>query len=120
MAPQVQELSQAQALRALQLRPVRGHDQAELAAGGVPFELRTEAGRLVLVLDRRDSLLWVTAASGGGQDDMTRHGLEFVEQCAQLVGCNRVAFTTRRRGLVRKACSLGYVRDGENMQKVIQ
>lgn len=113
----LQELTRDQALRALQLRPVRGHDQAELAGGGVPFELRTEAGRLVLVLDRRDALLWISAASGEGAGDLTATGLAFVEQTARFAGCRRVAFATRRRGLVRKASRLGYRRVGENMEK---
>lgn len=117
---QVQAVSQEQALQALQARPVRGQDPAALASAGVPFELLTDDGRLLLVLEDHKPILWVTAATGEGREDMTRTGLEFIEHVARQAGFAEVAFTTTRRGLVRKACRLGYSQHGATMQKVIQ
>ena len=53
-------------------------------------------------------LLWITAACGQAAEDLTRVGLQFVEQIAYLCGCDQVGFDTRRPGLVRKARRLGY------------
>ncbi len=120
---QVQEVSRAAALlQLLQARPIAGQDPRELVEHGVPFDLQTEGGRLLLVLQihSEGELLWVNAAAGKGRADMTRTGLEFIEQCARQAGCREVGFTTARRGLVRKACRLGYRLSGGEMRKALQ
>lgn len=108
-------------MRALRARPIRGECARKLAAGGVPLRLTTDAGRLVLVLEIHGEMLWVTAATGEGRDDMTRIGLEFIEQCAKQAGCRVVGFSTQRAGLVRKASRLGYFCSGDGtMKKAMQ
>ena len=118
---QVREVSRAVALmRFLQVRPIAGQDTRQLIEHGVPFDLEVEGGRLLMVLQIHGHLMWVNAAAGNGQRDMTRTGLEFIEQCARQAGCREVGFTTTRRGLVRKACRLGYRLSGGEMRKAIQ
>lgn len=113
-------MSRAAVLRELLAHPIPGADPHELASTGVPFELQTEGGRLVMVLETHGDLLWITAAAGQGVADMTRIGLQFIEECARQAGCREVGFTTQRRGLVRKAHRLGYLLSGGHMRKAIQ
>lgn len=111
MAPaQVQELTRQEALERLQRRPVRGQDAEQLASAGPAFLLSAAGGELLLVLQLHlgGRLLWITAACGQAAEDLTRIGLQFVEQIGYLCGCDQVGFDTRRPGLVRKARRLGY------------
>lgn len=87
---------------------------------GVHFDLQTEAGRLLMVLDLRGDLLWIGGAVGKGSGDLTAAGLAFAEATARQAGCMAVGFQTARRGLVRKALRLGYVADGFQLKKALQ
>lgn len=112
MAPHVREVSREHAVRAFQARPVsdpRGLATPEtIAARGAAFELQTGNGSGVFVLERKGDQVWVHGASGQAAEDLTAIGLKLIEQGAQLAGARQVAFSTARRGLVRKAERAGY------------
>lgn len=114
MAPaQVQELTRQEALERLQRLPAHFEDAEQLAGAGPAFLLSAAGGELLLVLQLHlgGRLLWITAACGQAAEDLTRIGLQFVEQIGYLCGCEEVGFNTRRPGLVRKARRLGYLPD---------
>lgn len=81
------------------------------AAAGASFVIGTETGSCVFTLSASDGLCWIHAAQGTGYD-MTAPTFEVIERLARRAGCHRVGFATLRRGLVRRARSLGYRIEG--------
>lgn len=90
-----------------------------VAASGVSMVLHTEAGALLLVMDRRGDVLWIEGAAGVGRGDLTRAGLTFAEETAKQLGCRAVCFWTARRGLMHKARRLGYVGTDREFTKAL-
>lgn len=105
---QVDEATAAQAYAAhVHLDPQGIATPESLAAAGLSFGLESEAGRVVFTLSTTGRECWIHAAAGTGYG-MTAATFCIIEQIAGRAGCNRVAFQTVRRGLVRRARRLGY------------
>jgi hypothetical protein len=69
-------------------------------------------------LKRQGDELWIQAAGGRSQQDLTKAGFANIE--AQAAGLYKsVGFQTRRSGLVKKAQREGYEIDGYIMRKKI-
>lgn len=96
-----------------------GKSTPESLAAGPAFELRTSGGSGVFSLERCGNSLWVTAASGRADDDLTAIGLELIEETARQAGCDEVGFQTARPGLVRKAQKQGYQVAGWILKKAV-
>lgn len=86
---------------------------------GQSFELTTKAGRLVFTVTQKQDCLWIEGAAGNGADDMTAHGLAFIENMAKVAGLDSVGFQTARPGLARKAVKQGYTVAGWILKKVV-
>jgi hypothetical protein len=91
-------------------------DARRTAESGARFVLERD-GQLVAawVLEIRDREVYILAGAGSLEQDMTQIGLGIVE--GQAMQFDTVAFTTKRRALVRKAKKLGYVIDAWVMRK---
>ncbi|HEY0955915.1 MAG TPA: hypothetical protein VGE36_14220 [Roseateles sp.] len=77
------------------------------ARAGESFSLETGTGRLACTLIFEGGCCWISAAAGTGTG-MALAGLRAIEGAAIAKGCKRVGFQTIRRGLVRRAKSIGY------------
>ena len=77
------------------------------ARAGDSFSLATGTGEVTYTLIFEGGCCWVSAAAGSGSG-MTETGLRVIERQAVAKGCKRVGFQTLRRGLVRRARSIGY------------
>lgn len=110
------QVDPAQAARAyaahVHLDPQALATPESLAAAGPSFGIQTQDGATVFTLSAAGGECWVHAAAGTGYG-MTAPTFAIIEQIAARAGCNRVAFQTVRRGLVRRARRLGYQIAGE-------
>lgn len=88
-----------------------------IAAKGHAFELTTAGGTGVFVVEKRGNQLWVHGAGATGATHLTADGLGVIEAIAKQAGCDRVAFQTARRGLVRLAAKQGYRVTGFILEK---
>lgn len=105
---QVEPAAAAQAYAAhVHLDPEGIATPESLAAAGPSFGIETEQGRTVFTLRTDGAECWIQAAAGSGYG-MTAPTFAVIEAIATRAGCNRVAFQTVRRGLVRRARRLGY------------
>lgn len=84
------------------------------------YILQGDGGKLALALMPIARELWVQAAGGLGNSDLTRAGLEHTEERAAAGGFQSVGFQTRRKGLVKKAQAQGYQIDGYILRKKIK
>lgn len=80
------------------------------------FILEGSQDRLAFALTGQGSELWIQAAGGTGNMNLTRLIIKSAEQLAKGTHTS-VGFQTRRRGLVKKAQALGYEIDGYIMRK---
>jgi hypothetical protein len=100
-------LSEADAAKAFVLvdrYDPRGTSTPESLAGAGPaFALHTTDGFGAFVVKKNGCQLWVEAAVGKSQDDLTEMGMAIVEEMARKSECTEVAFQTARPGLVKKA-----------------
>lgn len=121
---QVREVSRDQAAKALAetaaMDPLGESTPQTITAAGVPFELKTATGGGTFVLERKGDVLWITAAAGKAQDDLTELGFQLVEETARQCGCTEVGFQTSRRGLVHKSERHGYQVAGWIMRKALR
>lgn len=91
-------------------------DARRTAESGARFVLEREGQPVAAwVLEIRDREVYILAASGFLEQDMTKIGLGIVE--GQAMQFDTVAFTTKRRALVEKAKKHGYVIDAWVMRK---
>jgi hypothetical protein len=83
-------------------------DLADVVGQGITFKLTDEKGATVgaMVLGAYDRLLWVLAAAGRAQFDLSREIFALIESQGQAF--DAVGFRTERPGLVRKARAAGY------------
>ena len=108
-------------MRAAGLRAPLPCDTPEgIAAHGRCFELRTDTGVGVFVLRVKGSVLWVDGAGSRDGHGLTAAGLPLFERIARQTGCDRIAFETGRRGLVRLSQTVGYRVAGYIMEKAVQ
>lgn len=97
----------------------------DLCAGGEVF-VGLDGGKpafayvLGIVNHEAARVAWVKAAAGSVPGvDLTAQVLPFVERQAKDAGAVQVAFTTRRRGLIKKMREQGYTVTGVTMRKAI-
>ena len=110
--PTVRALDAATAARALagmaHLDPrgiARDEDIPGMCEAGQCWHVSTPRGSAVIVTQRTASgVLWVDAAAGVGEDDMTAA----IDEVLRHTGARSVGFQTKRRGLVRRAERLGF------------
>jgi hypothetical protein len=79
-----------------------------ILARGQSFVLRNEEGEAIgaYVLALRDGEVWISAAAGRADVDLTAAIAALVEDQAQQF--DSIAFQTKRRGLVKKVQRLGF------------
>ncbi|MDZ7939269.1 MAG: hypothetical protein U5M53_13745 [Rhodoferax sp.] len=116
----LEAVSRERAVEAFQRVPdPTGQSTPEDLAAGDAFELHATGGSGVFSLERQGNRLWVTAAAGRSDDDLTRIGLDLIEETARQAGCLEVGFQTARPGLVKKATQQGYEVAGWILKKAV-
>lgn len=83
------------------------------------FILDDEKAQFAFALVAQGRELWIQAAGGKGEQDLTALGLDAIEQRAAVGRFASVGFQTRRVGLVKKALKHGYIIDGYILRKAI-
>lgn len=78
-----------------------------MAAAGQCFRLQNAKGQLFMSLGNERGVMWAYAVAGQGSG-LYLDADAALCRIARLAGFQRVGFQTRRRGLVRRALSLGY------------
>lgn len=123
MADKPQEVirtaTQAEVLPLLRLAEgddVQGLGLDAILKGCEFFILEGSGDKLAFALSAVGSELWVQAAGGSGNRNLTRLILNTAEHLAKGTHSS-VGFQTRRRGLVKKAQALGYEIDGYILRK---
>lgn len=98
---------------------VQGLGLLEIVSGCQFFCLKgLDGAAFAYAVRAAGSELWIQAAGGAAEIDLTRFGLAAIEQQARG-GFKSVGFQTRRRGLVAKALKAGYKIDGYILRKEI-
>jgi hypothetical protein len=80
----------------------------DICNAGTSFELDTEKGSIVYVLDVRQGVCWISAAAGdttGAANETLSH----IETKARAMQCRVIGFQTMRQGLARIAKRRGYI-----------
>lgn len=98
---------------------VQGLGLADILSGCQFFILDGEGNALAYAVKRCGSELWVQAAGGTGEADLTSLMIHNTEKQARAAGLSSVGFQTRRKGLVKKALQGGFFIDGFILRKKI-
>lgn len=94
-------------------------DAIDIAQAGARFVVERDGAPIAgYVLQIRDKEIFIMAAGAAGNLDYTKIGFGIVEGQAQSF--DSVAFTTKRRGLVKKAMANGYEIGGWIMRKKLK
>lgn len=117
-------------VRALLARAVERGDHtggaltiSEACAGATAWAVETLTGSVVMAYAMRPvgKTCWIVAASGDLPGvDLTKAVLPTIEKQAVALGCQQVAVTTRRSGLVHKLKRAGWREAATTLRKVIQ
>lgn len=125
MADDPQKIRHASAVEAVPLLAlasgddVQGVGLADILSGCQFFILDGNGDKLAYAVKRCGSELWVQAAGGSGDADLTGLMIRNTEKQARAAGLSSVGFQTRRKGLVKKALQGGFIIDGFILRKKI-
>lgn len=106
-------------LRLAQQDDVQNIGLENIVAGCQFFQLERGGVALAYALKVEGCELWVQAAGGRGDIDLSDLMHDCIYQQAQKMGLASVGFQTRRLGLVKKAQQHGYKIDGYILRKII-
>lgn len=116
----ISEAEAEQILREHQVPDPCGRATPEsMAKAGQAFKGEAEGGSGMFIVSKNGHQLWIEAATGRAADDLTRMGLELIEEMARQAGCTEVAFQTARPGLVLKSSEAGFEIAGWIMKKKV-
>jgi hypothetical protein len=83
-----------------------------MCQGGACFEVTQGNAQAVCVVSTKNGVLWVHAAKGGGNADMTAALDEALHELARALGARTIAMQTLRPGLLRKVTGRGWTLAG--------
>lgn len=92
----------------------------EACHGATTWAVEDGEGRIVMAYAMRAAggACWITAAGGGANGvDLVRSVLPVMERQAKALGCQQMAITTKRRGLMRKLKKQGFAESAVTMRK---